>query len=74
MTVPSARVDGLLRALRWLRWVDGLSLEEHHGYDPRDTVLLACSVGFELERHERFELGLNHLFVFRRSARLLRSL
>ena len=68
VTVPSAMVDGLLRPLTRLRVVDGMSLEQHYGFDPRTTPRLFSDAGLRLIRHERFQLGLNHLFVFAKSA------
>jgi len=65
LTVPSPMVDGILHVLRLARLIDGLALDQHHGYDVRQTVPLALEAGFKLEHHARFELGLNHLFVFR---------
>jgi SAM-dependent methyltransferase len=67
-TVPSWCVDRVVDALRWLRLADGMSIEEHHGYDPLRTPEVFTRHGFELERWRRFQLGLNHLFVFRKAA------
>ncbi|HBI42107.1 MAG TPA: hypothetical protein DDY78_04505 [Planctomycetales bacterium] len=67
VTVPSLRVDGIVKLLRRLRLADGMSLEEHHGFDPRLTPSVFHSHGFVLEYSRRFQLGLNHLFVFRKT-------
>jgi hypothetical protein len=40
--------------------------EQHFGLDPRHVVALFERSGLVLERHARFELGLNHLLVFRK--------
>lgn len=66
ITVPSPRVDALVGVLNRLRLADGMSLEEHHGYDPRETPDIFGRYGFALEHQRRFQLGLNHLFVFRK--------
>lgn len=65
MTVPSPRVDDIVHTLVRLGLADGMSLEEHHGFKPADTQPIFCGAGLELEHHESFQLGLNHLFVFR---------
>ena len=68
VTVPAAAVDYLLAALKWLRLIDGMSLEQHHGFDARSTPKIFEPGGFELIVDKRFQLGFNNLFVFRRSA------
>jgi 2-polyprenyl-3-methyl-5-hydroxy-6-metoxy-1,4-benzoquinol methylase len=66
ITVPSPWVDMLLALLKRAKVLDGMKEDEHYGYDPSRTPGIFEAHGFELERHSRFELGLNHLFVFRR--------
>ena len=45
-----------------------MSLEEHHGYDVRETTTVFPPPEFQLVKHQCFQLGLNNLFVFRRVA------
>jgi 2-polyprenyl-3-methyl-5-hydroxy-6-metoxy-1,4-benzoquinol methylase len=66
VTVPSARVDDILRMLKAARVVDGMRDEQHHHFDPAQAASLFERAGLVLERHSRFELGLNHLLVFRK--------
>jgi SAM-dependent methyltransferase len=66
ITVPSKFVDHIIDWLCRFRLADGMSLEEHHGYDPRTTPEVFGQSGFVLERWKRFQLGLNHLFVLRK--------
>ncbi len=66
ITVPAPVVDRMVDFLTHLRLVHGMSVEEHHGYQPSETPALFCGHGFALEHHSRFQLGCNHLFVFRR--------
>jgi SAM-dependent methyltransferase len=66
ITVPSPRVDQIVGLLHRLHLADGMSLEEHHGFDPSTTPEIFLEQGFILEHHARFQLGLNHLYVFRR--------
>ena len=69
ITVPAKVVDRIVEVLVKLRLADGMSLDEHHGYDPTETPAVFAPFGFELEYHRRFQLGCNHLFVLRRSER-----
>jgi 2-polyprenyl-3-methyl-5-hydroxy-6-metoxy-1,4-benzoquinol methylase len=64
MTVPAPVVDRIVDVLVRLRLAHGMDIESHHGYDPERTPMLFD--GFRVARHERFEFGLNHLFVLER--------
>jgi 2-polyprenyl-3-methyl-5-hydroxy-6-metoxy-1,4-benzoquinol methylase len=64
-TVPSPRVDDILRALMRLRLVEGMSVHEHHGLDPHDVPAAFAGATLSLVAQHRFELGLNNLYVFR---------
>lgn len=66
ITVPKPQVDRILGVLRALRLIDGMSLEEHHGYDIEQTTPVFERAGFKLATRRSFELGLNCLFVFER--------
>jgi len=66
ITVPQPKVERILKLLVAARLADGMSLEQHHGFDPAETEELWCSRGFTLEHHSFFQLGMNNLFVFRR--------
>jgi SAM-dependent methyltransferase len=68
ITVPSPAVDKILAALKFFRLIEGMSLEEHHGYEVAQTTQIFSDPPFELVRRATFQLGLNNLFVFRRRA------
>ena len=68
MTVPEPRVDQLVHLLARFGLVAGMALHEHHGFEAARTPVIVGSGPFDLVRHERFQLGLNNLFVFRRRA------
>ena len=67
-SIPAKQVDYILAILSKLRLIEGMSLEEHHGFDVQKTPVIAAKSGFQLIRHQRFQLGLNNLFVFGKPA------
>jgi 2-polyprenyl-3-methyl-5-hydroxy-6-metoxy-1,4-benzoquinol methylase len=69
ITVPSKWVDPILNFLIGLRIMDGMEVEQHHGYDTNQTIPLFSENGFALIKHKKFQLGLNNLFVFRKGAK-----
>ncbi|MCL4708496.1 methyltransferase domain-containing protein [bacterium] len=66
VTVPSPKVDHILRFLRALHLIDGMSLEQHYGFDPKILPQLLSGAGLTLFKSEKFQLGLNHLLVFKK--------
>jgi SAM-dependent methyltransferase len=68
ITVPSPTVDSILAVLRFLRLIHGMALEQHYGFDPRETPAIFGVRGMELVEASRFQLQLNNLFVFRKIA------
>ena len=64
ITVPSPLVDTILAVLQRLRIVAAASLYQHYAYDPGETTQLFCEPRFKLIHQQRFQLGLNNLFVF----------
>lgn len=63
VTVPHPLVDNILDVLMFLKLIDGQALEEHHGFDP-DTLAIVLSNELKLKTREKFQFGLNNLFVF----------
>lgn len=68
ITTPAPLVDHLLHVAIRLRILDGMEAEQHHGFDPDDVPRIFTSMGLRLVHRARFELGLNHVFVFERVA------
>jgi SAM-dependent methyltransferase len=71
ITVPAPAVDAILVGLRWLRLIHGMALEQHYGYDPSQTPAIFAVPGMELLHARRFQLGLNNLFVFKKTGDLV---
>jgi 2-polyprenyl-3-methyl-5-hydroxy-6-metoxy-1,4-benzoquinol methylase len=68
VTTPEPFVDRILDALKFLRLIDGMSLDEHYGFEPRETPAIFTSHGLRLREWRKFQLGLNNLFVFERDS------
>jgi SAM-dependent methyltransferase len=68
ITVPSPRVDRILRLLIQLRVVSGMAAHEHHGFEPEHTLGIFTAPRFRLLARKTFQLRLNNLFVFERVA------
>lgn len=64
ITVPSPNVDYILNVLKFFRLIDGMSLEEHFGFDVKSTDKIFGLPKFKMICHRKFQLGLNNLFVF----------
>jgi 2-polyprenyl-3-methyl-5-hydroxy-6-metoxy-1,4-benzoquinol methylase len=64
ITVPSPRVDDILHLLIRLRLIGGIAAHEHYGFSPDDTLAVFPPPHYRLVRRQRFQLGLNNLFVF----------
>ncbi len=66
ITVPSPLVDKLLELLHSLRLIDGMSMEQHHGFRPAEVPAIFSGHQLTLTAARKFQLGLNNLFVFRK--------
>lgn len=66
ITVPSPLVDRLLHVGMAVGLLDGMEVHQHHGFVPAQLPDVFASVGLALLTHQRFQLGLNNLFVFQR--------
>ncbi len=66
ITVPSPAVDYVLAVLQWLKIIDGMSLEQHYGFESAQTPRVFSPYGLDLIVKRRFQLGFNNLFVFER--------
>jgi len=67
-TVPSPLVDHLLWFMLKIGVAHGMEAQQHHGLDARRVPEAMREAGLRLSRHRRFELGLNHLYVFCKEA------
>ena len=66
ITMPSPIVDYILLVLQWIRLIDGMSLEEHHGLPAKVIPTIFCHKYFTLKVKKSFQFGLNNLFVFQK--------
>ena len=68
ITVPAPAVDRLLDVGIRLHLLHGMDAESHHGFDPRVIPEELSMPAMHLLKASRFELGLNHLYVYERTA------
>lgn len=66
ITVPAPVVDRILDIGIRLHLLDGMDTENHHGFDPRVIPNELSTSAMRLVKASRFEMGLNHLYVFER--------
>jgi 2-polyprenyl-3-methyl-5-hydroxy-6-metoxy-1,4-benzoquinol methylase len=66
ITVPDKKVDFILDILNKMRLIEGMSLAEHYGFDAEGTPSIFTYPYFKLVLHQKFQFGLNNLFVFER--------
>jgi len=64
ITVPDKKVDRLLQYLTKFKLVKGMQLEEHYGFEANHTPDIFIPAGFQLQRHQKFQLGYNNIYVF----------
>lgn len=68
ITVPSSQIDRILHLLKFMRLIDGMALEQHYGFEARKTPSIFSVEGLTLVKASKFQLGLNNLFVFKKTA------
>lgn len=71
ITVPSAWVDPIIEVLLFLHIMDGTvgrsrSVDQHYGFDANKTPRIFVPCGLELVKAQKFQLGLNNFFAFRK--------
>lgn len=64
LTIPDKFVDNILKLLTILKLIDGISIEEHDNYEVSETPEIFAKQGFMLKKWQKFQLGLNNLFIF----------
>lgn len=69
ISTPSPFVDKILDILHFLRLIDAMgdTHEDHYGFEPMEVIPIFEEAGFQSLEHKTFQLGLNHLFVFKKS-------
>lgn len=66
MTVPHRWVDHILKACKFIGLLRGMEDQQHTDVNADDLIKEAYRHKLTLERFERFQFGLNRLFIFRR--------
>jgi SAM-dependent methyltransferase len=68
ITVPAPFVDRILHLLIGLHLIAGIEAHQHHGFQPADLETVFAAPQWRRHKHQRFQLGLNHLYVFERTS------
>lgn len=68
ITVPSPKVDYILKVISFFHMTEGMHIDQHYGFDPVAVPSIFSIPGLRLAKHVRFQLGLNHFFAFRKDA------
>ena len=68
VSTPSPIVDRMLWMMKAVGVVDGMSLDDHYGFETEAVPQVFDHQELEYVLHQPFELGLNHLFVFRKKS------
>jgi 2-polyprenyl-3-methyl-5-hydroxy-6-metoxy-1,4-benzoquinol methylase len=66
ISMPDPMVDSILKLLIYIGIADGMSHEQHHESTVQSMVEMLKKEEFFLMYHEKFQLGLNNFFVFRK--------
>jgi len=68
ITVPAPAVDTILHVLMRLKLVAGMAVHQHHRFQLNNLDRIFAPPLWQRAKHRTFQLGLNHLYVFERSA------
>ena len=68
MTVPAPTVDTILHVLMRLHLAIGMQAHQHHRFELNNLDAIFTAPLWQRTKHSKFQLGLNHLYVFRRTA------
>lgn len=67
LTVPHSVIHRVVDVMMRLGISDGMGLAVDFGFDVHSTEPLFVQAGFRVLERRRFQLGLNHLYVFEKS-------
>ncbi len=68
MTVPAPTVDKILHVLIRLHLAAGMEAHQHHGFEPSSLDTIFGAPLWQRMKHRTFQLGLNNLYVFKRTS------
>jgi hypothetical protein len=70
ITVPAPEVDTIVHALMRLNLIAGMAAHQHHRFQLNNLDHIFTVPLWQRAKHRTFQLGLNNLYVFERSAPL----